>query len=152
MATRDAVLRSRRRLDERLAAFPSPLELSPPRSGWVRAVREALGMSLADLAGRMGVTAQTVHGLERSEQSGTAQLASLRRAAVAMDCTLVYAFVPNTSLHETVHAQAELLVDNQQAAVMHTMALEDQAAKLSPAARQALVDRVVQSGRLWTDR
>ena len=92
MATRDAVLRSRRRLDERLAGFPSPLELTPPRAGWVRAVREALGMSLADLAGRMGVTPQTVHGLERSEQQGKAQLDSLRRAAVAMDCTLVYAF------------------------------------------------------------
>ena len=151
MATRESVLRSRRRLDERLAGLQPATQFATPRSGWVRAVREALGMSLAELGQRMGVTPQTVHSLERSEQAGRAQLASLRRAASALDCTLVYAFLPNSSLRETVHDQAERLVDNHSASAMHTMALEDQAARLPEAARQALIDKLVAQGRLWSE-
>lgn len=106
-------------------------------------------MSLNDLGQRMGVSAQTVQSLEKSEQTERAQLATLRRAAAAMDCTLVYAFVPNSSLQQTVHTQAELLYDTQAALAMHTMALEDQAADLPASARAAMVDKLVEVGRLW---
>ena len=149
MATREAVRRSRRRLDERLAALQPTNLYAAPRTGWVRAVREALGMSLNDLGQRMGVSAQTVQSLEKSEQTERAQLATLRRAAAAMDCALVYAFVPNSSLLQTVQTRAALIVDTQSASAMHTMALEDQAAELPAAARAAMIDKLVEGGRLW---
>jgi predicted DNA-binding mobile mystery protein A len=107
-------------------------------------------MSLNDLGARMGVSAQTVQSLEKSEQADRAQLATLRRAAAAMDCALVYAFIPTSSLQETVHAQATLIIDTQAGSAMHTMALEDQAAVLPPSARRAMIDRLVESGRLWS--
>lgn len=149
MPTREAVRRSRRRLDERLAALQPASLYAAPRAGWVRAVREALDMSLNNLGQRMGVSAQTVQSLERSEQADRAQLATLRRAAAAMDCALVYAFVPNSSLQQTVQTQAALIVDTHSASAMHTMALEDQAAELPASARAAMVDKLVEGGRLW---
>src|SRR5450759_2179241 len=78
MPTREAVRRSRRRLDERLHALQPAAQYATPRSGWVRAIREALGMSLNDLGARMGVSPQTVQSLEKSEQADRAQLATLR--------------------------------------------------------------------------
>lgn len=124
-------------------------QYAAPRSGWVRAIRDALGMSLSDLGQRMGVSAQTVQSLEKSEQSERAQLSTLRRAAAAMDCTLVYGFLPNSSLQQTVNTQAELIYDTQAAPAMHTMALEDQAAELPASARKALLEKLVDGGRLW---
>lgn len=149
MPTREAVARSRRRLDERLAALQPAEQYAVPRAGWIRGIREALGMSLRDLGARLGVSAQTVQGLERNEVAGGAQLDSLRRAAAAMDCTFVYAFVPNSSLHEAVRAQAERVLRRESRGALHTMALEAQVSTLTPAAEAALIDRLIDDGGLW---
>jgi predicted DNA-binding mobile mystery protein A len=70
---------SRARLDERLVQFGSAERYRPPARGWIRAIREALGMSTAQLAQRMGVRQPSVVGLERSEEKGSIELATLRR-------------------------------------------------------------------------
>lgn len=44
---------------------------------------------------------------------GGARLSSLRRAAEAMDCTLVYAFIPNSTLQQTVERQAGTILEKQ---------------------------------------
>lgn len=119
----------------------------PPRDGWVRAVREALGMSLADLAARMHVAESTVLRLERGERAGTTQLDTLRRAADALDCELVYALIPRTALAEQVDEQAHRVARRTLAAVVHTMALEDQAAP-----EHATVELVEQHAEAWRDR
>jgi predicted DNA-binding mobile mystery protein A len=106
-------------------------------------------MPLAGLGYRLGVSASTVRSMEQSEQAGTIQLKTLRRAAEAMDCTLVYMLIPNTSLHDTVVAQAERVIDAETGAAEQSMALEAQASDLLPAARRAMIDRLVASGRLW---
>jgi predicted DNA-binding mobile mystery protein A len=150
--TREQARRSRQRLDERFRGLGAAERYAPPRAGWIRAIRESLGMSLADLGGRLGVTASTVLSMEKSEQAGTIRLSTLRRAAAALDCTVAYVLIPNASLHETVLAQAERVVDAEANAAGQSMALEAQAADLPPAARQAMVDRMVASGRLWSRR
>jgi predicted DNA-binding mobile mystery protein A len=97
-----------------------------PRSGWVRAVREALGMSAAQLAARLGVTKQTVRDLEDAEVDRRATLHSLDRAARAMGCRLVYFVVPETTLEAQVDARARAVATRQLARVRHSMALESQ--------------------------
>ncbi|MCF4120547.1 mobile mystery protein A [Antribacter sp. KLBMP9083] len=97
-----------------------------PAGGWVRAIRSALGMSTTDLARRLGVTPVAVRKLEASERAGTARLDTLARAADAMGCDLVYAFVPRASLEEIVRDQAEKVAAEQLRRVETTMALEDQ--------------------------
>ncbi len=97
-----------------------------PAGGWVRAIREALGMSVADLAARMNVVPSTVHRLEVSEQNERIQLDSLRRVADALDCDLVYALVPRRPLQTLVDDQARELARRELAALGHTMDLEAQ--------------------------
>ncbi len=146
---------ARRRLDRRFNAS-SPKELKTlPRLGWVRAVRDALGMSTRQLAARMNVAQPSVVQLEQSEASGTIQLATLRRAADAMNCDLVYALVPREgSLEATVLTQARRRASSVVNAVDRSMALEDQAVT-DPVEHQAAMDRTAlqfaASRRLWDE-
>ena len=98
--------RVRERLDGRLASLKPEERFRPPAKGWVRAIRDALGMSGVQFARRLNVRPPSVASLEASEESGTIQLKTLRRAAEALDCTLVYALVPNDTLQGAVHARA----------------------------------------------
>ena len=77
----DTRRRARLRLDERLVELrPTDRSKAPPK-GWVRALRDALGMTGAQLGARMGIRPQTVETIEKSEAAGTIQLNTLRRAA-----------------------------------------------------------------------
>src|SRR5712691_1636902 len=114
-------------LDSRLSSLGPVDKYAVPRSGWVRAVRDALGMSAAEVGRRMGVSHVSVLELERNESKGTARLDTLRRAAEALDCTLVYAFIPRQGLEATVRARAEELADEDLRHVEQSMSLEDQA-------------------------
>jgi predicted DNA-binding mobile mystery protein A len=105
--------RSRLLLDAQLAALPPPAGLAPPIRGWIKAIREALGMTSAQFAARLGVKQPSVVAIEQSEARGTIQLDTLRRAAAALDCTLVYALVPRESLEEIVRGRARELARKQ---------------------------------------
>ena len=102
--------------------------LSPrPGSGWVRAIRESVGMSAAAFARRLGMSHAGVRKLENSEATDAITLASLRKLAAALDCELQYALVPRTSLKEMVQRQAETVARERLLPIAHSMALEDQA-------------------------
>lgn len=102
--------------------------LSPrPASGWVRAIRESVGMSAAAFARRLGMSHAGVRKLENSEASDAITLASLRKLAAALDCELHYALVPRTSLKDMVQRQAESVARQRMQPMAHSMALEDQA-------------------------
>ena len=117
---------ARKNLDRRFATLPRQDHWTRPSKGWIRAIRDALGMSGVQLAARMKVRPQTVEALEKSEASGSVQLSTLRRAAQALDCTLVYALVPNSSLEQAVKARARKIALSDLARVAHTMKLEAQ--------------------------
>jgi predicted DNA-binding mobile mystery protein A len=118
---------ARRALDRVLAPYRAMSHSRPPR-GWTRAIRDALGMTAGQLGARMGVSQPTIQKLERSEQEGTIQVSSLRRLAEALDCELVYVFVPQQPLEQRYEAAARAVADRRLAAINHTMALENQAA------------------------
>ncbi|MDE2056904.1 MAG: mobile mystery protein A [Betaproteobacteria bacterium] len=98
-----------------------------PKSGWVRAIRESLGMSAAAFARRLGMTPAGVRKLESAEASDAITLASLRKLAQALDCELQYALVPRTSLVQQVKNRAETVARERLRPIAHSMALEDQA-------------------------
>ena len=120
---------SRSALDERLSAWGTVDRYAPPVRGWIRAVRGALGMTAQQLGKRLGVTQPTIVALEQSEVKGTIELATLRRVAEALDCTLVYALVPRRPLEDTVRERARAFLRNRHASVEHSMLLEDQGVK-----------------------
>ena len=100
-----------------------------PRAGWVRAIRESLGMSAAAFARRLGMTPAGVRKLESAEASDSITLASLRKLAQTLDCELQYALVPRTSLVQQVKDRAETVARERLRPIAHSMALEDQAAQ-----------------------
>lgn len=117
---------ARRQLDKRLIAIQNPDAFTRPPRGWVKAIREALGMTAAQLGARLGVSQVRVLALEKGEVSGSVTLASLERAAHALDCRLVYALVPRKPLGEIIEERASKLAHKQLQATRHTMALEAQ--------------------------
>ena len=135
--------RARTRLDERLAQAKPVSRFVPPPKGWIRAIRDALGMSGGQLARRLGVSPQNVEQTEKSEVAGTVQLATLRRYADALDTTLVYALVPNTSLDELVRQRARGIALKALMRVSHTMRLEDQ--ETSKADLEARIDDFIRN-------
>lgn len=86
-------------------------------------------MSTAQLAKRMGVRQPSIIDLERSEEKGSIELATLRRVAEALDCSLIYALVPNKPLETTIRERARTLLRQRRRPVEHTMLLEDQQVK-----------------------
>ena len=118
--------RARKRLDERLTALEPASRFAVPPRGWIRAIRDALGMSGSQLGQRIGITAQSVQNLEASEANGTVQLNTLRKAAEAMNCVLVYALIPKTSLEATVQERERAIASDALRRASHSMALEDQ--------------------------
>jgi len=65
-----------------------------PERGWIRTIRDALGVSGPRLARKLGVSKQRISALEKAEIEGRASLNSIRQAAEVLDCDLVYALVP----------------------------------------------------------
>ncbi len=98
----------------------------PPVRGWIKAIREGLGMSTGQLAKRLRVKQPSVVALEQSEAKGSIELATLRRVAEALDCTLIYALVPNKPLEKIVRGKARTFVRRRLEPVEHSMLLENQ--------------------------
>ena len=117
---------SRSHLDERFKSLEPVSRYTPPARGWIKAIREALGMTTAQLATRLGVKQPSVVALEQSEARGTIELATLRRVAAAFDCTVIYALVPNKPLEAIVRDKARTFARRRRGPVEHTMLLEDQ--------------------------
>jgi predicted DNA-binding mobile mystery protein A len=116
----------RRHLDAKLTRLRHSALSTKPSAGWIRAIRQSLGMSTAQLGARMGVSQPRVTMLEHGEAAGSITLKTLQRAAEALNCTLVYALVPNEPLEHMVRARARQVAAEHQAIAEHTMALEDQ--------------------------
>lgn len=146
---------ARKHLDERLTPLRASAEFVRPPRGWVRAIRDALGMTTGQLAKRIGVDQSRITKLERGEIEGSVTLKTLRQAAEGLGCTLVYAFVPDPSLDDLVRARAAEIADRELARVNHTMRLENQALTQRDlsAERQRLIAELLKGNprRLWDE-
>jgi len=144
--------RSRSHLDRRFKELGPLRRYTPPVRGWIKAVREALGMTTAQLAKRLGMKQPSVVAIEQSEAKGTIELATLRRMAEALDCALVYALVPNKPLEAAVRDRARLFSRRRREPVEHSMMLEGQRVKKRKDAEARLDDIVRETNpRLFWD-
>ena len=96
----------RKQLDKQFEVWDTVKSLSEPGEGWVKLIRQALGMTTYQLAKRLGVNQSRVIKLERATKDHTIKLDTLARVAEALECQLVFALVPKTSLKKTVELQA----------------------------------------------
>jgi predicted DNA-binding mobile mystery protein A len=144
---------SRLRLDLRFDEMHPVTRFAPPVRGWIKAIREALGMTTAQLAKRLGMKQPSLVEIEQSEAKGAIQLRTLRRVAEALDCTLVYALVPNKPLETMVRDRARKLARRRMEPIEHSMRLEDQGLPTSDV--EARVDAYmhdVDLSNLWDDK
>jgi predicted DNA-binding mobile mystery protein A len=117
-------------LDERLPALRPALKTASrkPAQGWLKAVRTAVGSSQGSVAKKLGISRQAYAQFETSEKSGAISIASIERAAGAMDCEFVYFVVPREAVARTyselarIHDPAFKYLQ----ASEHSMVLEDQ--------------------------
>ena len=129
-------------LDEILADWRSlPIKQSP-RLGWLRAIREALGMTTTQFSTRLGVSQSRVVAMERAEQIGSLTMKNLARAAEALDCELVYALVPRHSLQAMVDKRINQKATAMVGAIAHSMMLEDQ--EVTDATTAAQLEQLIQ--------
>jgi predicted DNA-binding mobile mystery protein A len=102
---------------------------SQPAGGWLRSVRQALGLAQSTVAKKTGITQQAYAQFERGETGGTLSIGNLQRAAETMDCELVYFLVPRAGRAKSFAALATQLDPDfaHLQASEHSMALEGQA-------------------------
>ncbi len=118
--------RVREQLDITLKHFESLKTLSSPPKGWMRAIRNALGMTGEQFARRLHVNKQRVSRIEHDEKRGKLTLETLQNCAQALDCIFVYSLVPRVSLAHTIKKQATLLAKKRMVRTNQTMRLEQQ--------------------------
>lgn len=135
----------------------SKLNEPPPPSGWIKAIRVSLGLTMRQLADRLGVEHGTINQLEKRESLKRVTLESVDLAARAMNCKLIYAIVPeksDQSLEEIIHEHALQAAQNIVRGVSHTMRLEAQGTSEKAIAReiQRVAEELIASNdsRIWS--
>jgi predicted DNA-binding mobile mystery protein A len=114
-------------LNKKMLAFASLQKLTPPPTGWLKAIRLALGISSQQVAKKLSVTRQGVHDIERREKDRSITLKALHEVANALDMQLVYGFVPKDgSLDALIDRKARALAKQIVLRTSNTMKLEDQ--------------------------
>lgn len=132
-------------IDEVVAPIAPLAARRRPPGGWAKSVREALGMTRAQLASRLGISPSTINTLERSEGRGSSSIESLEKLAAGLGGRLVYAIVPppGKTFEQMVKDQAEAVARQRLATVSHTMTLEDQSVAKRHQERQ--LQRIINS-------
>src|SRR5258708_3279795 len=133
-----------KQLDRTLGPFRAAAKTPRPPKGWLRAIREAAGISASEVARTLKTSRQLPLQLERAEAEDRITIKSLRAAANALGCELVYALVPRTnSLQHLVEERARSQPNKQGLGVEHSMALEHQAVARAVQAAQTETKRLL---------
>jgi predicted DNA-binding mobile mystery protein A len=115
-------------LNSKMRSFAALSKVAIPPTGWIKAIRTALGMSMQQLGNKLNVSKQGVMDMEKREKDGSISIRSLREIAAAMDMQLVYAFVPNDgSLDALIEKRATALATEIVMRTANSMKLENQA-------------------------
>lgn len=113
-----------RALDKKTSELKSANNIIPRTSGWIKTVREAIGMTVSQLAARLGVTQPRITKMESNEDN--LKLSTMKKAAEAMNCEFVYYFKPRTTFQNLVDEQAQKKAAEVLKTVNVNMALENQ--------------------------
>lgn len=114
-------------LNSKMSAFSALKEVAIPPTGWIKAIRTAIGMSMLQLGNKLSISKQAVLDIERREKDGSITIKSLREIGKAIDMELVYGFVPTDgSLDALIEKRAAILAAEIVMRASNTMKLEDQ--------------------------
>lgn len=118
----------RQQLNSKMLGFASLKQVVMPPTGWIKATRTAIGMSMPQLGNKLKMSKQGIMDIEKREKDGSVTIKSLREIARAMDMQLIYGFLPNDgSLDALIEKRATELATQIVMRTANTMKLEDQA-------------------------
>ena len=147
---------AREQLDATLERLEPLKTFVPPAKGWIRAIRDAIGMTGEQLAKRLNTNKQRVSRIEHDEKLGKVKIETLKNVAKAMDCVFLYAFVPRDSLDQTVKEQAKVIAKKRMARSNQMMRLEKQELSDSEKAKamKTIIDEIVETmpKSLWDEK
>ena len=114
-------------LDRKLKVYASVQKVAAPSTGWLKAIRVSLGMSLQQLADKLSITKQSVQEIELREKKGSITLKNIKETADALDMQLVYGLVPKDgTIDALIERKAKELALHIVSRTSNTMKLEDQ--------------------------
>lgn len=114
-------------LNDKIVGFAKLKQVAVPPTGWIKAIRVSLGMSLQQLGNKLSISKQGVLDIEKREKEGAITIKSLREIARALDMQLVYGFIPNDgSLEALIEKRANQIAKEIVMRTSNTMHLEDQ--------------------------
>jgi len=142
---------ARRRLDEKLGNLKALRTIEVPSKGWIKAIREALGMTTTQLAKKLNLKQPRIIAIENNENN--LKISTLEKIAEAFDCKLVYSLVPKTSLEEMTYRQAEKKAKKILRKVSHNMALENQTPIYDKIELEDMIQELLNGSqaRLWDE-
>ena len=110
---------------DQLSRILAPLQpVETPRGGWIKCIRKLLYMPTSQLAKRLHVSQPNIYHLEKRESKGSITLETLSKVAEALECTLVYAFVPKKSFEEILESQALTYVHKKMIGTSHALEVD----------------------------
>ena len=116
----------REQLEASLQKFKPLRAVNIPKKGWIRAIRDGLGMTARQLANRLGIAQQAVARIEKDELTGSVTIKTMKRVSECLDCVFVYGFVPYSNLEDTIRKQAQVIATKRLTQASQTMLLENQ--------------------------
>ncbi|OGX37966.1 MAG: hypothetical protein A3C36_04400 [Omnitrophica WOR_2 bacterium RIFCSPHIGHO2_02_FULL_52_10] len=133
----------REQLDKKLDSLKAFASSGVPKQGWIKTVREALGLSARQLGEKAGIDQSRISRLESAEKDGSLKLSSLQKIAKGLNMRFVYGFVSEDTLEEMVRAQAKKIALKRLKRLNNTMRLEKQGLS-SEEQKKALEDMIEQ--------
>jgi len=114
-------------LNNKMWNFATLKQVAAPPTGWIKAIRTTLGMSMQQLGNKLNISKQAILDIEKREKDGFITIKSLKEIARALDMQLVYGFVPNDgSLDALIEKRATELATKIVLRTNNAMKLEDQ--------------------------
>jgi predicted DNA-binding mobile mystery protein A len=114
-------------LNDKMLGFVTLKHVAVPPTGWIKAIRTALGMSMRQLGNKLPISKQGIMDFEKREKDGSITIKALKEIGRALDMQLVYGFVPNDgSLDALIEKRATELATKIVWRTANTMELEDQ--------------------------
>ena len=135
---------------DRINKIESLVENTKIRTGWINYMRLVFGMRLEDLAKRLGLATSTISDTEKRETKGRVSLETLEKVADALECDLVYAFVPRKKIQSIIFENAKYKAINILKRADTHMSLEDQAVSSDFNERvDELAEKLIKQGKVW---
>lgn len=115
-------------LNEKMDQLTGLQHVIVPPIGWIKAIRNGIGMSMEQLGKKLSITKQGVMDIEKREKKGAITIKSMQEIGKAMDTQFVYGFVPKAgSLEQMIEYRALEIASKIVERTSTTMKLEDQA-------------------------